>query len=192
MTHIRNITMGLGFAACIARSTDADILAGLGLTDDTAETQTVTAGEVGSVEAVLGTIGDEAEAATKAPRTEIKITGDIAQKVRKGLPQLERKGFGGGGKTGSKYPFADLAAPIGPDADGEYEYASFTVLLTDVENADANKLRGAIQAATAAQNKQAKADGSGLYFKSFSELGDNGEYIGSSVYRVDGTADKAE
>ncbi len=166
---------------------DLDILAGLGLTDD-ATTETAAAAET-----VTETVADEAEAATKAPRTEIKITGDIAQKVRKGLPQLERKGFGGGGKTGSKYPFADLAAPIGPDADGEYEYASFTVLLSDVENADANKLRGAIQAATAAQNKQAKAEGTGLYFKSFSELGDNGEYIGSSVYRVDGTtADKAE
>lgn len=189
MTHIRNLTAGLGLAACIAYSTDADILAGLGLTDDGAETQTISAGDIGSVEAV---IGDEVEAATKAPRTEIKITGEIAQKVRKGLPQLERKGFGGGGKTGSKYPFADLAAPVGPDADGDYEYASFVVLLTDVENANADKLRGAIQAATAAQNKAAKADGTGLYFKSFSVLGDNGEYIGSEVFRVDATTDKAE
>lgn len=192
MTHIRNITMGLGLAACIAHSTDADILAGLGLTDDGSEAQTVSASDAGSVEAVLGTVGEEAEAATKAPRTEIKITGDIAQKVRKGLPQLERKGFGGGGKTGSKYPFADLVAPVGPDADGEYEYASFVVLLTDVENADANKLRGAIQAATAAQNKAAKAENTGLYFKSFSVLGTNDEYIGSEVFRVDATTDKSE
>lgn len=189
MTHIRNILAGSTLAAAIVHSTDADILAGLGLVDDGTEAQTVTASDVGSVEAV---IGEEAEAATKATRTEIKITGDIAQKVRKGLPQLERKGFGGGGKTGSKYPFADLVAPVGPDADGEYEYASFVVLLTDVENADANKLRGAIQAATAAQNKAAKAENTGLYFKSFSVLGANDEYIGSEVFRVDGTTDKAE
>lgn len=156
---------------------DLDLLNDLGLTSD--ET---------AASAAEGTAGD-AEAATKtSQRTELKITGDVAVTKRKGLPALARNGVGGG-KRGSKYPFESLEAPVGPDADGEYEYSSFTVKLADVENADAKKLQGAIQAATAAQNKAAKEAGSSVYYVSRTETGDNGEYIGATVYRVDGTLD---
>ena len=177
MTHIKNILAGAPLAhAAILRSTDDALLSELGLTDDAA----------GAAEAPAETVADEAEPATKTARTEIKVVGAIATGKRKGLPALVRNGFAGG-KRGSKYPFEELAAPVGPDADGEYEYASFTVNLTDVENADAKKLQGAIQAATAAQNKQAKAEGNGVYYVSRTETGENGEYIGSTVYRVDQT-----
>ncbi len=180
MTHIKNILAGRSLAhAAILRSTDDALLSELGLTDDAAGADT-------AADPTAAEAGDEAEAATKTTRTEIKVVGAIATGKRKGLPALVRNGFAGG-KRGSKYPFEELAAPVGPDADGEYEYASFTVNLTDVENADAKKLQGAIQAATAAQNKQAKAEGNGVYYVSRTETGENGEYIGSTVYRVDQT-----
>lgn len=178
MTHIKNILAGASSVhAAILRSTDDALLSELGLTDDAAGAETA---------AEPDAAGDEAEAATKTARTEIKVVGSIATGKRKGLPALVRNGFAGG-KRGSKYPFESLVAPIGPDADGDYEYDFFTVNLTDVENADAKKLQGAIQAATAAQNKQAKAEGNGVYYVSRTETGENGEYIGSTVYRVDQT-----
>ena len=175
MTHIKNILAGASLAhAAILRSTDDALLSELGLTDDAA----------GAAEAPVDTVADEAEPATKTARTEIKVVGSIATGKRKGLPALVRNGFAGG-KRGSKYPFESLVAPV--EVDGEYEYSNFTVKLTDVENADAKKLQGAIQAATAAQNKQAKAEGNGVYYVSRTETGENGEYIGSTVYRVDQT-----
>lgn len=179
MTHIKNILAGAASVhAALARSTDDALLSELGLTDDASGAETAA-----ETEALHG---DEAEAATKTARTEIKVVGSIATGKRKGLPALVRNGFAGG-KRGSKYPFESLVAPIGPDADGDYEYDFFTVNLTDVENADAKKLQGAIQAATAAQNKQAKAEGNGVYYVSRTETGENGEYVGSTVYRVDQT-----
>lgn len=155
---------------------DAELLANLGLTEDNSATEATTVDTAAPA--------DEAEPKTKATRTEIKITGEIATTVRKGLPPQARNGFGGG-KRGSKYPFESLVAPV--EVDGEYEYSNFTVKLTDVENADAKKLQGAIQAAVAAQNKQAKEAGSEVYYVSRTETGDNGEYVGSTVYRVDQT-----
>lgn len=173
MTHIRNILAGATLAASLVHSSDDALLSALGLAG----------GEETPAEPTEAETPSEAEAATKAPRTELKITGEIATQKRRGLPVLERSGFGGGGKRGSKYPFEGLAAP---EADGDdFLYDSFTVKLTDVENADAAKLRGAIQAAVAAQNKQTKEDGSNVYYISRTETGENGEYVGSTVYRTD-------
>lgn len=181
--YISAISSGLVAASLVAHSTDDALLATLGLTEDTADAaSTPTPAET------VSEVSEEAEAPTKAPRTEIKITGEIASGVRKGLPVLVRTGFGGGGKKGSKYPFESLAAPVGPDAEGLYDFANFMVLLSDVENADPKKLQGALQAATAAQNKTAKDEGTTVRFQSFSVLGDNEEYIGTQVFRVDDKA----
>lgn len=122
----------------------------------------------------------EAEAASRGPRTEIKI-GNVGRTKAVGLPEVKRGG--GFGERGSKYPFDDLVAPVVRE-DGETEYDLFEVLLADVENADATKLQKAVQAATAAANKSAKDAGETKYFKSFSIIKE-GEYVGSSVYRTD-------
>lgn len=153
---------------------------GLGATNEGAANTETEATEVTS---------EAAEAATApAKRTEIKIVGSIATSGVAALPARAPSG-GGFGERGSKYPFDDLAAPT-KDAEGNVtEYKRFTVLLKDVENADAKKLQAAIQAATAAQNKKHKDAGRTTYFVSRTELDDDGAYIGSSVYRVDDTID---
>ncbi|QIG68410.1 hypothetical protein EVB62_008 [Rhizobium phage RHph_TM33] len=157
---------------------DLDLINQLGLGT---ETVTETAAEVAA----------DAEAATtsRAPRTEIKITGTIAKSSGR-LPARATNG-GGFGDRESKYPFESLAAPVlATDEEGEYwSFDFFEVKLSDVENADAKKLQGAIQAAAAAQNKKNREEGTGIKYVTRTVLGENEEYVGSAVYRVD---DKAQ
>ena len=130
---------------------------------------------------------DEAEAATApAKREAIKITGEIKTGLAALLPARAPSG-GGFGKRGSKYPFEDLTAPAKNEAGEVTGYSFFEVRLTDVENADAKKLQSAIQAAVAAQNKQAKEAGEVTKYVSRTIVGEDGAYAGSSVYRVDDT-----
>lgn len=156
---------------------DDALLAELGLTGDTAPTETATA--------------TTAEPKERAKRSEIKIVGKIASGISALLPAQERNG-GGFGERERKYPFDDLVAPT-KDVDGNVTgFAYFEVLLADVENADAKKLRGAIQAAVAASNKSAKEKGTPERFVSRTKLDDDKAYIGSVVYRVDDTQDEDE
>ncbi|QOE32073.1 hypothetical protein CPT_Palo_014 [Rhizobium phage Palo] len=153
---------------------DLDLLNDLGLTSDATDGAPVE-GDV--VEGV------EAEAATRAKRTEIKIVGTIAK--QSGLLPARAPSGGGFGERGSKYPFETLAAPT-VDAEGNpTAFDFFEVKLTDVENADAKKLQGAIQAAVAAQNKTNKTEGNGIKYVSRTVLGEDGSYVGAAVYRTD-------
>jgi hypothetical protein len=162
-------------------TSDMDLISSLGLApgDDT----------VGSSELS----NDDKEPATSAPRaerTELKIVGKIATGAG-ALPAEAPRGGGFGGKRGSKYPFEDLEAPA-QNKDGSWAYSFFTITLADVENADDKKLRGAIQAAVAQQNKQAKEANEKTKYVSRTVLDASGAYAGSSVYRVDDTLDAAE
>lgn len=170
--------------------TDNDLISSLGLG---AETSTETAAPA-AAETAGETVGEvaegEGEGATegRAKRSEIKITQPIVKKQAALLPS-KAVGGGFGGKRGSKYPFETLDAPT-KDAEGTvtgYDY--FEVLLKDVENADQKKLQAAIQAATANANKAAKEANEPQRFVSRTVLGENEEYVGSAVYRVDDTID---
>lgn len=168
------------------RSTDDALLAGLGL-GDAAPTEGAEASQEAPAEETVA-----ADVATKPKRTEIKIVGEI--KKARGLlpPKAIPTGFGG--KTGSKYPFETLGAPeVADGTDPEvpagtilgYDY--FEVFLKDVENADAKKLQGAIQAATSTQNSDDDNKAKGVKYVSRTLVDDDGAYIGSAVYRTDGT-----
>lgn len=158
-------------------SNEANILDELGLTDASSETAVV--------ETTASAATEEAAPVARAERTELKIVGEVA--IATGLlPALERNGFGGGGKRGSKYPFEQLVEPTKNEAGEVTGYSNFTVRLDAVENADGKKLKGAIQAAVAQQNKQAKDSGAVERYVTRSVI-ENGEYVGSTVYRVDDT-----
>lgn len=154
---------------------DDALLAELGLTGDDA-------GAAGTETATVA-----APKAEKQKRVEIKIA-KTSLGVSALLPEQARGG-GGFGEREQKYPFKELVAPA-KDAEGNVTgYAFFDVLLADTD-ADAKKLRGAVQAAVAAANKKAKEDGEPQRFVSRTKLDDDGAYIGSSVYRVDDTQDE--
>lgn len=156
-----------------------ELLNSLGLGDTSVETT--------STETTV----DAAEPATApAKRTEIKIVGEI--KKSNGLLPARAPSGGGFGKRESKYPFETLAAPSVDEAGTVTGYDFFEVKLSDVENADAKKLQGAIQAAVAAQNKKAKEDNSGVKYVSRTLLDAAGAYEGSAVYRVDNTIGEDE
>lgn len=155
-----------------------ELLSALGLGD--------VAGEVATSDTASETVADTAEAATTpVKRTEIKIVGEI--KKSNGLLPARAPSGGGFGKRESKYPFETLSAPSVDEAGSVTGYDFFEVKLSDVENADAKKLQGAIQAAVAAQNKKAKEENSGVKYVSRTLLDAAGAYEGSAVYRVDGT-----
>lgn len=139
--------------------------------------------DAGSAVVETAVAAEAASEASRAPRTEIKVNATKRARIA-AVPEQERSGFGGG-KRGSKYPFESLEAP---DATG---FDSFEVLLADTENADAKKLQGAIQAAVAKQNKDAKAEGLATYFVSRSIVED-GEYKGALVVRTDARPEKEE
>lgn len=143
--------------------------------------------QIAAVDENTGEVVTPADAAA-APRTELKIVGEVA--VSGGLLPASQRGAGFGGKRGSKYPFEQLEAPV-KDANGTVtEYKFFTVRLDQTENADAKKLSGAINAATSAQNKAAKDEGRIERYVT-RQVVENGEYVGSSVYRVDDTLEDA-
>ena len=173
-------------------SNEADLLNELGLGSAVTETAAVAeqATEVAQtapaaeVDANTGEAVTSADAA-KAPRTELKIVGEVA--ISGGLLPASQRGAGFGGKRGSKYPFEDLDAPVKNEAGEVTEYKFFTVNLTDCEEGTpAEKLKGAINAATAQQNKVAKAENRVERYVT-RQVVENGEYVGSSVYRVDDT-----
>jgi hypothetical protein len=157
-----------------------ELLSSLGL--DTTAAETAAANEVAPEAAHEAAV----EGAEKAVREAIKITGTIA--VASGeLPAEAPRGGFATGERGSKYPFADLVAPVKNEETGKFAYSFFEVKLTDVENADAKKLQGAIQAAVAAQNKKHKEKGEVVKYVSRTLLDAQEAYVGSAVYRVDAT-----
>lgn len=155
---------------------DDALLAELGLTGNAETTATETAG--------AATATPKAE---KQKRVEIKIA-TVSTGVAALLPDQARGG-GGFGEREQKYPFKELAAPAKDEAGNVTGYAFFEVLLADTD-ADAKKLRGAVQAAVAAANKKAKEDNEPQRFVSRTKLDADGAYVGSQVYRVDDTQDE--
>jgi len=176
-------------------TTDEALLAELGLgTTETTTTAPVVGSEPTAAENVADAtaeVADTAEKAKRAPRVEIKINKPLT--IGAGLLPARVAFGGGGGRSGSKYPFADLVAPtVAEDGKTVTGYAFFDILLSDVENADEKKLQGVIQAAVAQQNKQEKEAGTKVHYVSRTKLDDKNAYIGSSVYRVDDTIEDAE
>ncbi len=162
--------------------TDMDLINELGLGTATAAPAEASAA-AGSASAAEPE--DAVEAKSRPERSELKIVGEI--KTGLGLlPAKQAFGGGGGGKRGSKYPFESLAAPTKNDAGEVTGYSFFEVKMSDVENADEKKLKGAIQAAVAAQNKSAKEAGEVTKYVSRALI-ENGAYVGTAVYRVDDT-----
>lgn len=172
-------------------TSDNDLISSLGLGDTASTTDTATVDATGEV-ADTTVDGDETEAGEgRAKRSEIKLVQPIVKKQAALLPS-KAVGGGFGGKRGSKYPFETLDAPTKNDAGEVTGYDYFEVLLKDVENADQKKLQAAIQAATANANKAAKEANEAQRFVSRTVLGENEEYVGSAVYRVDDTIDDGD
>lgn len=160
-------------------TTDNDLINSLGLgLGATAETTAAPSTEASTALAE--------ETVDRAKRTEIKIAKPIVKKQAALLP-VRTFGAGGGGKRGSKYPFDTLEAPTKDEAGNVTGYDYFEVLLDNVENADQKKLQTAVTAAVANANKAAKAEYSIARFVSRTVLGENEEYVGTAVYRVDDT-----
>lgn len=116
--------------------------------------------------------------APRAPREEVEI-GELAFGKSKGITGIRRAGA-----TGSKYKFDKLAAPVGPDADGDYEYDTFTAFVQ--EGVDADKLKRSVQQAVSTENRKEKADGTVKRYATRAVTKD-GVFAGVKVYRVDGT-----
>lgn len=159
-------------------NTETDLIASLGLSAASAPADVTAAQDA----------ADDAEVATKPTERKPALKIDAAQivKGRGRLPAL-RRGGGGGGNKGSKYPFDELAAPTeATDEEGTYfEFDNFEIRLAAVENADEARLRSALTAAVATQNKKEKEANSGKRFVTRSLLDDAGAYAGVAVYRVD-------
>lgn len=150
-----------------------DALAGLGidLGDNGAVTEAVAA-EAGAV------VEAPTEKAPRAPRKEVEV-GEILLGEADELPELVRLG-GGGGRTGSKYPFDQLAAPV-DNGNGGLKYATFTVNVQ--AGVDPDALKRSVQSAATAANRDAKASGSGAKFETRSKNVD-GVVVGVTVYRT--------
>lgn len=151
---------------------------GIDLGNDTTavtSTETVTASEVGSVEAVVGT------EATKAPREEVAIA-DLEFGFADFLPAQRR----GGGSKDSKYDFDSLVAPVAKEDGSGYRYATFLVKPEDAENFDAERVKRSVQSAVTAANKSAKDDGLPNKYVTRQNIV-AGVFVGVTVFRVDQT-----
>jgi hypothetical protein len=165
--------LNLASASSLLRSTDDDLLGGLGL-DDGAET-TPTA-----------PVEDAAQPtdAAKTTREEVKI-GELEAVSFDSIPPQRRNG---GGASGSKYKFETIAAPVSKE-EGGYKYDGKLVRL--IEGEDADKLKRSVQSATTQANAQAKeANEVNRYITR--QYVDKGEFAGVYIIRVDGTQDAEE
>lgn len=148
-------------------------LADLGLDDTGADAGSTVEATQAPVEA----------AAAKAPRKQVNI-GELVIGEEDFIPAMKK-----GGEKGSKFAFDKLAAPRLKDDGVNYAYATFTAMLQDGE--DEGALKRSVQSATTAQNRQAKANNEPQRFVTRSKV-ENGEFVGITVYRVDGTIDTEE
>lgn len=165
MTNISR-TLALVTLAGAARSTDDDLLGGLGL-----ETE--------------APVDDaSAETTAKVEREEVKI-GDLEAVSFDAIPAQRRPG----GASGSKYKFEAIAAPVTKEDGSGYNYAGTLVRL--VEGEDAAKLKRSVQSATTQANAQSKAAGEDNRYITRQYV-EKGEFAGVYIIRVDGTQDVEE
>lgn len=128
-----------------------------------------------------------AAAAEKAKRSQIDVGTIVVSDEAEDLPVLVRN-FTGERKTGSKYKFADIAAPIAKDGGG-WSYFKMTV---EVGENDPDAFRRSIQSATTQANNAYKT-GEGeaaVYERKFVTRSFNdaaGKFAGMNVFRVDNT-----
>lgn len=114
-----------------------------------------------------------AEAADKAEREEVDV-GEIEVGEVDFIPTSQRSA------GGSKYKFAELAAPR--DVDGKVKYSQFTVKLQP--GVDEAKLKRSVQSATTQENKKNKDRNSDAYYVTRT-LNEGGKFIGIMVIRTD-------
>ena len=128
-----------------------------------------------------------AAVAEKAKRAQIDVGTIVVAEEAEDLPVLVRN-FTGERKTGSKYKFADIAAPVAK-ADGS-GYAYFNMKIEVGEN-DADAFRRSVQSATTQANNAYKdgEDKRKFVTRSFNDAA--GKFAGMKVYRVDATMEDA-
>lgn len=114
-----------------------------------------------------------AEAAARADREEVEV-GDIEVGEVDFIPTQQR------GATGSKYKFAELAAPR--DVNGKIKYSQFTVRLQP--GVDELKLKRSVQSATTQENKKNKDRGDSAYYITRT-INEGGKFVGIMVIRTD-------
>jgi len=147
-----------------------ELLAGLGLD--------LNAAGAAAVVADAATTAAEVE---KVKRAHIDV-GEIAFGEEEDIPALTRN-FGGERKTGSKYKFDEIVAPIAKE-DGSFKYVPMIVVVG--EN-DPEAFKRSIQSATTQANNKYKEgeDVRKFITRSFNDAA--GKFAGMKVYRVDGT-----
>jgi hypothetical protein len=159
-----------------------DALADLGLDLGTSAADTV-ADNTDALVATEQAAAPEAEAPKREskPRQEVKIAVQEAG-LADFVPELQR--LGGGGTRESKYDLAGIAAPVGPSAEGKFQYHTLTI--KGEEGQDVEAVVRSVQSAVTAFNKKNKDDKTGVYLVTRSHV-ENGVKVGAIVYRVDGT-----
>jgi hypothetical protein len=145
-------------------SSTNDALAALGLADEAAST---------APEQVTETV-TTAEPVAAAEREEVEI-GSIETDTIDFIPTMKR----GGGGTGSKYKFEELAAPVTGE-DGKTKYSLHRVFLK--EGTDELKLKRSVQSATTQENKKRKDEGKYYITRTIVE---KGEFKGMMIIRTD-------
>lgn len=169
-----------------------DALADLGLdfgadnaSPTTPEAATDAAKEAIAQETVANTapVTESDTSEEKRTFTTVKISDEDIDIDEEGstLPPLERKGFGGGGRQGSKYPFEKLNAPTGEG--DQRRYTSFTIRVPEGE--DYERVRRSVQSAATNANSQAKTAGLPNYYVTRQFNNDKGEAVGIRVFRTD-------
>lgn len=123
-----------------------------------------------------------AENAAEAPaaRAEVNI-GELEFGEADFIPTAKR-----GGPSGSKYEFDKLDAPVAKEDGSGYRYKTFLARLQPGEDAD--KLKRSVQSAVTAANRSAKDSGAPNRYITRTAV-QGGEFVGVTVFRVDGTLD---
>lgn len=161
---------------------NVDALADLGL-DLGVSTEQAAADAADATVAAEQATAPEADAPKREskPRQEVKIAEQVSG-LADFIPELQR--LGGGGTRESKYELAGIEAPVGPNAEGKYQYHTLTVL--GEEGQDVEAVIRSVQSAVTAFNKKNKEDKTGVYLVTRSHVVD-GVKKGAIVYRVDAT-----
>lgn len=173
-----------------------NLLADLGLD---LGTNTAAAKEV-ATEAAAG-----AEAAEKAKRSQIDVGTIVVSEEAEDLPVMVRN-FTGERKTGSKYKFADIAAPVLKDAADPTKGWSYFNMKVAVGENDPDAFRRSIQSATTQANNAYKPAEGTVGAEGYKEAGAHwvageverkfvtrsfndaaGKFAGMKVFRVDDT-----
>lgn len=143
-----------------------------------------------AADAVVAETAAGAAVAEKAKRAQIDVGTIVLADESEDLPALVRT-FTGERKTGSKYKFADIAAPVLKDeTDASKGFKYFTMQIDLGEN-DPEAFRRSVQSATTQANNAYKT-GEGdaaVYERKFVTRSFNvdGKFAGMKVYRVDNT-----